>query len=51
MCSVDLPGRTLLVGSVSPLGGGGGGGIPWSDGLMVTRDAGTCVTGSCCVCG
>ena len=48
-CSVDLAGRTLLVGSVSPLGGGGGGGIPWSDGLVVTKDAGTLITSSGCV--
>ena len=48
MCSVDLAGRTLLVGGVSPLGGGGSG-IPWSDGLEVTKDAGTRITGSCCV--
>ena len=47
-CSVDLAGRTLLVGGVNPLGSGGSG-IPWSDGLVVTKDAGTLVTGSCCV--
>ena len=47
-CSVDLDGRTLLVGSVSPLGGGGSG-IPWSDGLVVTKDAGTLITSSGCV--
>ena len=47
-CSVDLACRTLLVGGVSPLGGGGGG-IPWSDGLVVTKDAGTLITSSCCV--
>ena len=46
-CSVDLAGRTLLVGGVSPLGGGGG--IPWSDGLVVTKDAGTLITSSGCV--
>ena len=48
MCSVDLASRTLLVGGMNPLGGGGSG-IPWSDGLVVTKDAGTHVTGSCCV--
>ena len=48
MCSVDLAGRTLLVESVNPLGGGGSG-IPWCDGLVVTKDADTHVTGSCCV--
>ena len=48
MCSVDLAGRTLLVGGMRPLGGGGSG-IPWSDGLVVTKDAGTLVTGSYCV--
>ena len=47
-CSVDLAGRTLLVGGMSPLGGGGSG-IPWSDGLVVTKDAGTLVTSSGCV--
>ena len=44
-CSVDFAGRTLLVGGVSPLGGGGSG-IPWSNDLVVTKDAGTLVTGS-----
>ena len=48
MCSVNLASRTLLVGSMNPLGGGVGG-IPWSGGLMVTKDAGTHVTGSFCV--
>ena len=47
-CSVDLACRTLLVGGMSPLGGGGGG-IPWSGGLVVTKDAGTLITGSGCV--
>ena len=46
MCSVDLASRTLLVGGMNPLGGGS---IPWSDGLVVTKDAGTHVTSSCCV--
>ena len=45
---MDLAGKILLVGGVNPLGGGGGG-IPQSDGLVVTKDAGTLVTGSCCV--
>ena len=44
-CSVDFAGRILLVGGMSPLGGGGGG-IPWPDDLVVTKDAGTLVTGS-----
>ena len=44
-CSVDFAGRILLVGGVSPLGGGGSG-IPWYDGLVVTKDAGTLVTSS-----
>ena len=48
ICSVDFANKTLLVGSVNPLGGGGSG-IPWSDGLVVTKDAGTHVTSSCCV--
>ena len=48
ICSVDFAGRTLLIGGINPLGGGGGG-IPWSDGLVVTKDAGTLVTDSCCV--
>ena len=48
MCSVDFAGKILLVGGVNLLGGGGSG-IPWYDGLVVTKDAGTCVTGSCCV--
>ena len=30
-------------------GGGGGGGIPWFDGLVVTKYAGTLVTSSGCV--
>ena len=38
----------LLVGGINPLGGGGSG-IPRSDGLVVTKDAGTFVTSSCCV--
>ena len=45
---VDFAGRTLLIGSVNPLGGGGSG-IPSSDDLVVTEDAGTFVTDSCCV--
>ena len=48
ICSVDFTGRTLLIGGINPLGGGGGG-IPWSDGLVVTKDVGTFVTDSCCV--
>ena len=48
ICSVDFAGRTLLIGGVIPLGGGGGG-IPWLVGLAVTKDAGTFVTNSCCV--
>ena len=48
-CLVDFAGRTLLVGGVSHLGGGGSG-IPWSNDLVVTKDAGTLVTGSGCVC-
>ena len=48
ICSVDFAGKILLVGGINPLGGGGGG-IPWSDGLVVTRDAVTHVTGSCCM--
>ena len=48
MCSVDLASRILLVGAMNPLGGGGSG-IPWSDGLVVTKDAGTHGTSSCCV--
>ena len=47
-CSVDLACRTPLVGGINPLGGGGSG-IPWSDGLVVTKDAGTLITSSCCV--
>ena len=47
-CSADFAGRILLVGGVSPLGGGGSG-IPWSDDLVVTKDGGTLVTGSGCV--
>ena len=39
---------TLLEGGINPLNGGGGG-IPWSVGLVVTKDAGTFVTNSCCV--
>ena len=45
---MDFAGRTLLIGGVNPLGGGGSG-IPQSDGLVVTGDAGTFVTDSCCV--
>ena len=45
---MDFARKILLVGGVNPLGGGGSG-IPWSDGLLVTRDAGTHVTSSCCV--
>ena len=37
-CSVDLASRILLLGGMSPLGGGGSG-IPWSGGLVVTKDA------------
>ena len=48
ICSVDLAGKILLVGGINPLGGGGSG-ISQSSGLVVTRDAGTLVTGSCCV--
>ena len=49
--SVDFTGRTLLIGGVNPLGGGGGGGIHWSDGLVVIKDAGTFVTDFLlCVC-
>ena len=48
MCSVDLASRTLLVSGMNHLGGSGSG-ILWSDGLVVTKDAGTHVTGSCCV--
>ena len=47
-CSVDFASRILLVGGMSPLGGGGSG-IPWSDNLVVTKDAGTLITGSGCV--
>ena len=47
ICSVDFAGRTLLIGGVNPLGGGGGGGVPWLVGLAVTKDAGTFVTDSC----
>ena len=47
-CSVDLAGRILLVGGMSPLHGGGSG-IPWSDGLVVTKDSGTLITSSGCV--
>ena len=39
ICSVDFAGRTLLIGGINPLGSGGG--IPWSDGLVVTKDVGT----------
>ena len=46
---MDFAGKILLVGGVNPLGGGGSG-IPWSNGLVVTKNAGTCVTSSCCVC-
>ena len=48
ICSVDLAGRTLLIGGVNPLSGSGGH-IPWSVGLVVTKDVGTFVTDSCCV--
>ena len=48
ICSVDFTGRTLLIGGVNPLGGGGGG-VPRLAGLAVTKDAGTFVTDSCCV--
>ena len=48
ICSVDFTGRTLLIGGINPLGGGGGG-IPQSDGLVVTKDAGTFFINSCCV--
>ena len=47
ICSVDFAGRTLLIGGVNPLSGGGG--IPWFDGLVVSGEAGTFVTNSCCV--
>ena len=49
MCSVDLAGRTLLVGSAWALLVVVVSGIPWSDGLVITKDAGTLVTSSCCV--
>ena len=48
ICSVDFAGKILLVGGINPLGGGGSG-IPWSDGLVVTSHAGTHFTSSCCV--
>ena len=48
ICSVDFTGRTLLIGGINPLGGGGGG-VPWLVSLVVTKDVGTFVTDSCCV--
>ena len=48
ICSVDFAGRTLLIGGINPLSGGGGG-VPQLAGLAVTKDAGTFVTDSCCV--
>ena len=45
---MDFAGRTLLIGGINPLGGGGGG-VPWLVGLAVTKDADTFVTDSCCV--
>ena len=48
-CSVDFSGKILLVGGVSPLGGGHHGDIPWSNDLVVTKDAGTLITGFGCV--
>ena len=47
ICSVDFAGRTLLIGGVNPLDGGSG--TPCSNGLVVTEDAGTFLTDSCCV--
>ena len=48
ICSVDFAGRTHLIGGINPFGGGGSG-IPWSDGLVITKDTGTFVSNSCCV--
>ena len=48
LCPVDFAGKILLVGAMDPLAGGGSG-TCWSLCLLVTKDAGTCVTSSCCV--
>ena len=37
-----------MIGGINPLGGSGGG-VPGLVGLVVTKDAGTFVTDSCCV--